>query len=183
MCSKYKKYMNNFYKACLFSLFSLSLFAVAVFALFLSNSPSACSGQWTKCLNAFADNANKSVAAAYSGVNKTGVWNNYGFSISDSANISSIMVRADFFTNNNAGYVDIRVSGNGGATYGPSHIVGGNTVEQSYWIDVTSDMVWTPAKLNNTNFRVSVTCFKQGFVNATYCHLDWLPVSVNATFC
>lgn len=54
-------------------------------------------------------------------------------------------------------------------------------VEQTFLIDVTNDLSWTPSKLNNTNFRVNVTCFKSGGGLSSKCMLDWLPVNVTYT--
>jgi len=156
----------------------LLLFAAAVFAVTSLNSPSACSGQWTNCAYAFADDANRTTATATSSSSKTGTWNNYGFSIDDSSVINNVTVRADFFASNSRGYINIKVSGDGGATFGSSHIVGGNTAEQTFLIDVTNDVVWTPSKLSNANLRVNVTCFKQGSRGNPKCNLDWIPVQV-----
>ena len=167
-------------KATLKMIFLISalLFTATVFATLQSNSPSLCSGQWTNCSNAFADNTNSATATATSSANKTGTWQNYGFSIPNSAQINSVIVRADFFASKTTGFIDVRVSGNGGVSYGPAHVLGGNTAEQTFTIDVTNDISWTPAKLNDTNFRVQVICFKQGSGPNPTCNLDWIPVNV-----
>lgn len=159
----------------------LVVLTVAVFAVSVNNSPTACSGQWTNCLNAFSDNTNSATASVSSSNNKTGTWNNYGFSIPNSAIIDSVKVGADFFASNVRGYINVRISGDGGVTFGPSHEVGGNTAEQTFIINVTNDVAWTPSKLNNTNLRVNVTCFKQGSGSNPTCRLDWIPVNVTYT--
>ncbi len=159
----------------------LIILATVVLAASLSNSPSACSGQWTNCSNAFGDNSNRATASVTASANKSGIWNNYGFSVADSASIDQVVIRADFFASKTNGYINVRVSGDGGATFGPSHVVGGNTAEQTFNIDVTNDLAWTSSKLNNSNLRVNVTCFKQGSGSNPTCNLDWLPINVTYT--
>lgn len=173
--------MKKFNKLFLFSIFiCLSLTSVAL-AASLVNSPSACSGQWTSCEKAFANDTNRATASVTGTSNKTGVWNNYNFTIPNSASINSVIVQADFFASNPRGYISIRVSGDGGATFGQSHEVGGNTTEGTFLIDVTNDLAWTPTKLNNANFKVNVTCFKKGSGSNPTCNLDWVPVNVQYT--
>ncbi|MEK6964447.1 MAG: hypothetical protein AABX70_08565 [Nanoarchaeota archaeon] len=158
----------------------LFLSALALAALSLK-SPSKCQGQWNNCANAFSDNTLRATASVTANNNKTGNWTNYSFSIPSTARINTVKVRADFFANNPRGYMDVRVTGNGGASFGPIHTIGGNTAEQTYWIDVTSDYSWTPAMLNNNNLRVSTKCFKQGSGSNPTCNLDWIPVEVTYT--
>ena len=66
-------------KLLVLSLLSLSIFALIVFAASSQNSPTACAGQWSSCTDAFADNANRATAQATNTVNRSGIWNNYGF--------------------------------------------------------------------------------------------------------
>lgn len=172
----------NFLKTSVIIALILSILAVAVYAVTLFNSPTTCSGQWSSCANAFGDNANRATAQATNTVNRSGIWRNYGLNIPSSAQINSVIVRADFFASTTKGRIDVRVSGDNGATYGASHIVGGNTAEQTFLIDVSNDIAWTSSKLNNANFRVNATCFKSssGGTNPT-CRLDWIPVNVTYT--
>ncbi len=110
------------------------------------------------------------------------MWKNYSFGLASTDTIDSVVVRADFFASNVRGFISVRVSGDGGATYGPSHVVGGNTAEQTFLIDVTSDATWTSQKLNNANFVVNVTCFKSPTSSSNpICRLDYLPVNVTYT--
>ncbi len=155
--------------------------AAIVFAASQFKSPTACSGGWTSCSNAFSDNTNRATATPTSTTNVSGRWNNYGFTVPSGATIDSVKVRADFFASNFRGHINVRVSGNGGATYGPSHKVGGNTAEQTFIIDVTSDLAWTPSMLNNGNFLVNVTCFKNQSGSNPTCRLDWIPMNVTYT--
>ena len=163
------------------SVLVLSILAVMVYAVLTSSSPTACSGQWTSCTNAFTIEPSRATAFVTGSTTKSGIWNNYGFSIPSSATIDSVKVRVDFFASKFRGFIKVMVSGDNGITYGPAHIVGGNTVEQTFNIDVTSDLSWTPAKLSNANFRVNVTCFKSGSGTNPTCNLDWLPVNVTYT--
>ena len=175
--------MKNFnrLKAGFIVVLVLSILAVAVSAVLLSNSPTVCSGKWSVCTNAFVNDGFRASGTASSTSNISGIWKNYGFSIPSSAKIDSVKVRADFFASNFRGFIKVMVSGDNGATYGPEHIVGGNTAEQTFNIDVTSDLSWTPAKLSNANFRVNVTCFKSGSGTNPQCLLDWVPVNVTYT--
>ena len=175
------KQTTNARKIFIFAIVALAALYALVSAAATGSLPSACNGQWSSCTNAFSDNTNRATATATNTANKSGVWRNYGFSIPASNTIDSVTVRADFFATNFRGYIDVRVSGDGGLTYGQSHIVGGNTAEQSFLIDVSSDLAWTPSMLNNSNFRVNATCHKVGAGTNPGCRLDWLPVNVTYT--
>ena len=166
---------NNKFIALVILALSVSVFFTT--GALNSNSPSACSGQWTSCSNAFGDNTNRATATQ----SKTGIWNNYGFSIKDSATINGVLVRTDFFASKTTGFIDVKVSGDGGATYGPVHEVGGNTAEQTFIINVTSDISWTGSKLNDSNFKVNITCIKNGGGPNPTCNLDWVPMNVTYT--
>jgi len=174
--------MKGKYKVLGMVSFFVLVLVLAVYALTSVNSPTTCSGQWTTCTNANANDASRATATATNTANFSGIWRDYGFSISDSSSIDSVIVRPDFFASNVRGFAKIRVSGDGGATYGPIHTIGGNTAEQSYFIDVTSDLAWTGSMLNNANLRINATCFKdpQSGSNPT-CRLDWIPVNVTYT--
>ncbi|GEM_PF-1749403 len=169
----------------IFSVFSFALcfifLASLVTAVNTFNSPSSCIGQWTTCANAFANNVNVATAGVSASANKSGNWNGYNFSIPGSSQINSVIVRADFSASKTSGKIAIRVSGDGGTTWGQAHVVGGNTAEQTFIIDVTGDLAWTPTKLNNGNFKVNATCFKQGGGSNPTCRLDWVPVNVTYT--
>src|SRR3989344_1309157 len=167
--------MEKIIKANYFFVASAVALLILVFAVFATTSlvsPTLCTGTWNSCSNANADNS--AVAKATNG--KSGSWYGFGFSIPSDAVINSVKVRADFFATTTSGYLDVKASNNNGLNYGPAHRVGGNTAEQTFWIDVTNDFVWTPNDINNY-LRVQGNCVKQGGGNPT-CQLDWLPVEV-----
>jgi len=169
-------------KILILSVFLLSLLAIMVFAASTQHSPTLCSGQWSYCLNAINNDANRATALATNTSNRSGEWRSYAFAIPNNAQIDKVNVRADFFATNTLGFLDVRVSGDGGLTYGPGHTFGGNTIEQTFNLDVTNDLAWTPQKLNHTNLKVKATCFKKMApgLNPT-CRLDWIPVNVTYT--
>ena len=143
-------------------------------------SPSSCTGYWSSCANAFNDDSSRATAST-KGSLKSGIWRNYNLLIPSSATIEKVSLRADFFANAKNGYLDIKVSNNGGLTYGPSHIIGGNTAEKAYLIDITNDRNWSASSLNNENLIINVNCFKQGAGKNPLCYLDWLPINVSYT--
>ena len=159
----------------------LILSAAIVVANVVFNSPAACSGQWTNCSNAFADNSNRATAQATGSASRSGLWNGYGFSMPSSASIDKVIVRADFYASKSTGYLKLQASDDGGSSFGSAHTIGGNTAEQTFLIDVTSDRSWTPAKLNDANLRINATCFKSGNGPNPTCSLDWVPVEVTYT--
>ncbi len=157
----------------------LFIFFILVTATTVQNSPTACSGSWTNCVNAFADNTNRATTTASSSSNVSGTWTTYGFSLPANAQVTSVRVRADFFASKTNGFIDVRTSDDGGTSYGQLHTAGGNTAEQTFWLDVTNDHAWNATKLDNTNFKVRATCFKKGSGPNPTCNLDWIPVEVN----
>jgi PKD repeat protein len=157
------------------------LFAVAVAAVIVERSPTVCSGEWTSCSNAFADDSNRATAAVTGTTNKSGIWRDYNISIPSDAAIDQVRVRIDFFASKTNGYVGVRVSPDGGATWSPQYSSGGVTKENTVFFDFTNDISWTAEKLNNTNFRVNATCFKVGSGANPTCNLDWIPVNVSYT--
>src|SRR3989338_8132045 len=150
------------HRPALAALVAFALLAAAAYAASATYSPSSCSGQWENCSRAFADDSSRSAKTATNTANRTSTWQSYGISLPSNATITNVSVRADFFASNSRGYFAVRVSGNGGSSFGPAHTAGGNTAERTYTFDVTNDLSWTPAKLNDTNLRVNVTCFKSG---------------------
>ena len=158
----------------------LLLAAAALSVVPLFNAWS-CSGYWQDCQNALADDANRAVASVNSKENRTGTWNNYCIRLKKSAVINSVVAQADFYSSKKDGYISIRASSDNGTTFGPEHVVGGNKDEQSFIIDLTNDSQWDPDKLNDSHFRIDVTCFKKGGLLSPTCYLDWLPVNVSYT--
>src|SRR3989344_7301023 len=158
-----------------------ALTAITVYAAVTSKSPTGCTGSWTTCSNAFANDANRATATATATTNVTGSWKNYTHSFTNGDVITNVTVRADFFASNVRGFLAVRVSSNGGQTFGPVHIVGGNTAEQRFLIDVTGDRSWNVSSVNNSNLVVNATCIKQGSGSNPAFRLDWIPVNVTYT--
>lgn len=157
------------------SLMAVALFSVAVFAMSVQKSPASCTGTWANCSRAFADDT---LRATGSGNAAAGTWQNYGFNIPAGEIIDSVVVRADFFASKTNGYLSVRVSGDGGVSWGPAHVDGGNLAEQIFNIPVTGDTTWTPAKLNDANLRIQANCIKVNSTKSVKCNLDWIPVTV-----
>jgi hypothetical protein len=143
-----------------------------VFASIATASPHSCAGGWTNCNYAYADGSTYASGA----VGNVGTWTNYGYALMSNSTINSVTVRADFWATKTTGMLDVRVSNDGGSTWGPTHEVGGATKETTYNIDVTSDLSWTPANLRN--LVVEGTCVKSGSGPNPTCKLDWIPVTV-----
>ena len=183
--SKTKK-SNKFYGLVLILLIliiSLGLFLNSIFTGRLIEeirSPSSCSGYWSSCANAFNDDSSRATAST-KGSLKSGIWRNYNLNIPQSATIEKVSLRADFFASSNNGYIDIKVSNDGGVTWGNSHIVGGNNVEKAYLIDITNDRNWSYSSFSNVALAVNVSCFKQSGGKNPLCYLDWLPINVSYT--
>lgn len=84
------------------------------------------------------------------------------------------------YTNANNEIIEMDVSWDGGTNWSSSkHQRALTGTETTYWIDVTSDTSWTPAKLNNSNFRVRVDGLTVGDPGDV--RLDWIPVEVTYT--
>ena len=75
----------------------LALVSVMVFAVSATRAPSACSGLWTSCTNAFVNDANRATAAVTGNMNRSGSWNNYGYTLTQGSAVNSVVVKADFF--------------------------------------------------------------------------------------
>lgn len=163
------------------SVVALLMLVPAAMATITVNNPNACAGQWVVCGNAFLDGINRSVTSVTKTTTMTSTWMGYGLSIPQTAAVDSVKVRADFYSTDTSGYATVRVSNDGGLTYGPVHTIGGNVPEQAHIIDATNDFSWTPSMLNNSNLRVNVTCYKNGTGGTVHCRLDWLPVNVTYT--
>ena len=160
-------------KILLLAVFLILVVSLA-FAAVSSNNPSACSGAWTSCTNAFTDDG--TIATASSG--NSGEWQGYGFSVPVGDQIDRVELQIDFFASETNGYIDVQVSDDGGTTYGPVHSVGGNVAEQTYLIDVTDDFSWTPTGVSDSNLRVKVDCTKIGKGRPPTCSMDYLAVTV-----
>lgn len=172
---------------CVLKRFSLALVLLLVVSAVVSassqtRSPSLCTGQWNHCGYAFADDNLRATAYVTPSISKTGNWKGYGFALFNSNTINSVRIKADFFASNKKGFVSVKVSGDGGNTFGPAHVVGGNTNETLYSVDVTNDLPWTASKLNGNDLVVKGDCIYQfNSSGSSNCDLDWVPVTVDYT--
>ncbi|MBI3413105.1 MAG: hypothetical protein HY051_03430 [Candidatus Aenigmarchaeota archaeon] len=159
-------------------------------------STTYCTGQWSKCSWASEDDGYPANATVSTGVNKTSVWYKFGFGVNftpEGYTVKAVYLKLDFFVKNDTsglldpsfknldnimdGYIDVRVSGNGGITYGLSHVINGRINEATYIVNVTDDLAWTLYGLGDSQFKVNVTCFRKGFGNPVDCRLDYLGMS------
>jgi len=82
---------------------------------------------------------------------------NYGFEIETGATITQVEVGVEGYELDPSYEVcDVRVSWDGGVTWGPWRDAGLDSLESTKWVDVTADTTWTPAKLTDTNLRVDL---------------------------
>ena len=139
-------------------------------------SPAACNGEWIQCHEAFNDNLDFAKTRARRDVNKSGAWSSYSFNLPENATVGNVVIIADFFSNSLFGNINVRISGDNGLSFGPSHIVDGSLLETRHKIDVGNDIAWTAGSVNN--IVVEVECFKSGLLSGSWCYLDWLPVNV-----
>lgn len=170
----------------LLGLVALSLFAVMVYAVNVMRSPTSGDGQWANEGNAFANGGGTSTAFVGNfplNKSKSSKWYNYGFNIPSQSTIDRVIIKPDAYDSGvepaNPGRLSIYVSWDGGASFGPHHVINLPHTEQTFDIDVTGDTVWTPAKLSNANLRVYAKCHRNGIGNDVWCNLDWIPVSVD----
>lgn len=181
------------FKTTLFVLLTLSVIALAFWAIFVTaatdfKSPTVCAPQppnvgWMNCGDAFGDGGSKVFALGQIGpfppqqeASNISFWSNYNFNIPTNNQINSVVVRLD--ANGTASnHLTIRVSRDGGITWGPLHISPNLGVqENTFLIDVTGDFQWAPADLSNGNFKVEVACIPLALPSS--CTLDWVPVQV-----
>ena len=72
--------------------------------------------------------------------------------------------------------IRVDVSWDGGTSWSSQQANTTTGTEATYWYDVTGATTWTPATLNDTNFRVRVDAYTVG--TASEVRLDWIPVEV-----
>lgn len=173
--------MKNVYKV-LIGLVVLSILSAIVYSAPSWFNPTACSGVWQKCTSAYS-NTDGSVSYVYatsSDESKNSTWANYVTNFNPDLNIQGVMVRLGGYYNSNAnGRSKVRVSNDGGITWGPAHTVGGNTNPQMIDVVVTNDFAWTVNDFNNQEFMVKVSCYKNNPIGSnSYCYLDHIPVAI-----
>jgi len=75
--------------------------------------------------------------------------------------------------------IRVAVSWDGGSSWSSNYDTNLSGSELTYWTDVTAATAWTSTKLNDSNFRVSVSSVTVGDTSTV--NLDWLPVEVTYT--
>ena len=73
-------------------------FSVSAASFTSLNSPNMCTGQWSNCDYAFADDNNRSLSSPSSTTNKTETFAKYDFSLPQDAVINSVFFKAYFFS-------------------------------------------------------------------------------------
>jgi len=161
---------------------SLALWRGARHVKFIRPTTNAtgCTGQWSNCSQAYTSATDRATASANPNSPKTGIWVNYGLALPTTSVIHNVAIMPTFYASGTGGQIEVKVSGDAGATWGPAHVVGGNTSEETFQIDVTADLAWTATKLTNANFRLQVRLMNTGSGNITG-NLRWLPIRVSYT--
>ncbi len=156
-----------------------ALLAIETFSSSSLYSPSLCSGEWHFCDNAFTQDGADARAQITVRRDKTGDWSNYGISIPENSIVMQVSILPTFFSRDGDGNLAIQVSGDGGQTFGPQHIIQGNQEKQTYVIDATNDFTWNPDSLSDNSFIVRATCFAfNGTKGGSSCKLDSINVQV-----
>ena len=104
-------------------------------------------------------------------------FSSYGISLSGN-DIGKVELGIEAFASSSE-KLELTVSWDGGsswATVQTSDALPGSDPNSRAWFDFTSATIWTPAKLDNTNFRAKITYKENGAYGTIY--LDWLPVRI-----
>ena len=172
---------------------AIASFGIYAYASTFVRSASTCSPDsptrfWVECEKAFSSNDMRAKGAA--SVPSIGFWNDYGYDFlsatTSSSTILSVSVGVEGRMGVTAGRgtststcetssstIAVRVSQDGGSSFGPSHGVTLVCTEATTWVDVTGDWpTWTTDDLKDANFVVEAEC------TSGACELDWLPVEV-----
>ena len=139
-----------------------------------TRSPSACTGGWPNPTNAYSSDD------SYADVPKNGeeTYYNYGFITGLWIGVAKVEVGVEAYSTNDE-WIVIEVSGDAGSNWGTAHNVAITPTETLTWVDVTSDLSWTPSMLSDANFRVRGTGIANGGYKPQWA--DWLPVRVVPT--
>lgn len=92
--------------------------------------------------------------------------------------IDALAVRVTYNSLTNE-QIRVAVSWDGGSSWSSNYDTNLTGTETTYWTDVTAATTWTPTKLNDSNFRVSVSSVTVGDTSTV--NLDWIPVEVTYT--
>ena len=137
-----------------------------------TKSPTSCTGGWNTPTYAYVSDD----AYAWKGdkSSTTETYSGYGFNIGTPA-VAKVEVGLEHYQDGNE-HILVRVSGNGGSSWGSDHSITPGETEVFEWIDVTADLSWTPSMLTDANFRVEIEFEWAGGTSNVY--VDWLPVRV-----
>lgn len=147
--------------------------------IIISQQPSSCSGDWISCPNAFVKDNSPATAILTTSSSLSQQWSNFNISLLPSSKVNKVFVKLDFYSNKKSGYLDIQVSGDGGITFGQSHIIGGNTAEKTFLVDIYSDLNWTTEKLSNKNLVIKTSCIQKGKPANPSCYIEYLTAEVS----
>jgi len=128
---------------------------------------------------AFTNNPKTDSAWTVADINGTGANPLQEIGVYTNNTTPNVSVSGLYAVVNYTGYNQIRVdvSWDGGISWSSKQTTTLTGSEVTYWYDVTSATTWTPAKLDNANFRVRVDAYTVGI--ASEVRLDWIPVEVN----
>ncbi len=83
-------------------------------------------------------------------------YGDYGFTVPSESTINSVLVKVEHYEDSNWRLI-VKVSWDGGASWGSPHTLPERSSETADTVDVTGDTSWTPEKLSDANFKVVVT--------------------------
>jgi len=92
--------------------------------------------------------------------------------------IDALVVRVTYNSLTNE-QIRVAVTWDGGSSWSNNYDTNLSGSETTYWTDVTAATTWTPTKLNNSNFQVSVNSVTVGDTSTV--NFDWIPVEVTYT--
>lgn len=145
-------------------------------------TPGSCTGGWQLC--SYVSTSDNFYS---SGLNVTGDWYNFGYNFATTSSsttpipdITGVRVGVEGRVDKRgskcpAGQLSVRISRDGGVSYGPAHLVSlpcGNA-DAMTWVNVSTDFPWVATDLNGSKPRVQLTCSSN-----TKCYIDWLPLEV-----
>ncbi|MFQ5552423.1 MAG: hypothetical protein ACE5EW_01690 [Thermoplasmata archaeon] len=101
-------------------------------------------------------------------------WSDFGVDLSPQDSVSRVEVGVEWYRLNERPILNVTVSWDGGSTWALNQTATNKSADDDTleWLDFSSATAWTPAQLNDTNFRVRVG------TNESTALLDYLAVRV-----